>query len=146
MFQTRTEQSWIYLFVYLFATKEQWINIFLLYIHLQRTLWSWFSMKVNVSKSLSKESSVAHPQLQSIPVMKLWPQKHICSFIAHTGNRGFTIPKSFWAQGDIPALTTNSSFPLWSRLAVVSAQRVRGRRDEGEPKTAHFLTKLTVGF
>lgn len=55
MLQTRTKQSCIYLFIYLFATKKQQIkNISLLYIHLQWTLWSWLSVKVNVSISVSQ--------------------------------------------------------------------------------------------
>lgn len=54
MLQTRTKQSWIYLFIYLFATKKQQIKIFLYYIFIYNEHSSWFSVKVNVSISVSQ--------------------------------------------------------------------------------------------
>lgn len=88
MLQTRTKQSWIYLFIYLSATKKQQMKIFLYYIFIYTEhsgagfQWMW-----TFQYQCHKGSFVAHPQWQSIPIMELWAHMLIRSFTAHKGTR-----------------------------------------------------------
>lgn len=138
--------AFIYLSIYLLTADKKYF--FPIYSFTMNTL------ELVVSQSECFNISVTKRALWPIPTgraVQLWNDAltsryvHLLLTEGPESQKGFTIPKSFWAQGDIAALITNSSFPLRSWLAAANAQRVRGRGDEGEPKTA-IGTKLTVRF
>lgn len=148
---TNKNKTVLHLFIYLFICNKETAdkkNVFTIYSFTMNTL------EMVVSESECFNISVTKRALWPIPTgraVQLWNYEltsryvHLLLTKGAESQKGFTIPKSVWAQGDIAALITNSSFPLRSWLAAASAQRVRGRGDEGEPKTA-IGTKLTVRF